>query len=62
MTSRSEPGRAAVIGTGLIGGSLGLALRARGWKVTGEDSDPEVARNVLWNSGCSTRSARTRTR
>jgi prephenate dehydrogenase len=29
--------RAAVVGTGLIGGSLGLALRARGWRVTGRD-------------------------
>jgi prephenate dehydrogenase len=32
--------RAAVVGTGLIGGSLGLALRQRGWHVTGHDSDP----------------------
>jgi prephenate dehydrogenase len=47
MTSRSEPGRAAVIGTGLIGGSLGLALKARGWKVTGDDADPEIARRAL---------------
>jgi prephenate dehydrogenase len=37
------PDRAAVVGTGLIGGSLGLALRARGWHVTGFDSDPERA-------------------
>jgi prephenate dehydrogenase len=47
MTSRSEPGRACVIGTGLIGGSLGLALRARGWKVTGDDADPEIALRAL---------------
>jgi prephenate dehydrogenase len=33
------PGRALVVGTGLIGGSLGLALRARGWHVTGRDVD-----------------------
>lgn len=38
MTSRSER-RALVVGTGLIGGSLGLALRARGWHVTGWDAD-----------------------
>ncbi|MGK2948263.1 MAG: prephenate dehydrogenase/arogenate dehydrogenase family protein [Acidimicrobiales bacterium] len=31
--------RAAVVGTGLIGGSLGLALRQRGWHVTGTDHD-----------------------
>ena len=42
MTSRSEPGRAAIVGTGLIGGSLGLALRARGWTVTGTDSERTV--------------------
>ncbi|MHB8670009.1 MAG: prephenate dehydrogenase/arogenate dehydrogenase family protein [Acidimicrobiales bacterium] len=32
-------GRAAVVGTGLIGGSIGLALRERGWHVTGRDHD-----------------------
>jgi prephenate dehydrogenase len=37
----SEPaGRAAIVGLGLIGGSLGLALRSRGWHVTGRDLDP----------------------
>ncbi len=39
MTSPSDTGRAAVVGTGLIGGSIGLALRARGWRVTGTDLD-----------------------
>lgn len=29
-----------MVGTGLIGGSLGLALRARGWHVSGWDADP----------------------
>jgi prephenate dehydrogenase len=38
MTSPSKP-RAAIIGTGLIGGSIGMALRARGWHVTGHDHD-----------------------
>ena len=42
-TSETVPGRAAVVGTGLIGGSIGLALRARGWHVTGHDSDPARA-------------------
>lgn len=52
MTSPSEPARraddarhgqrAAIVGAGLIGSSLGLALRARGWHVTGRDARPEV--------------------
>jgi prephenate dehydrogenase len=50
MTSPSDtatgPRRAAVIGTGLIGGSIGLALRARGWWVTGRDADPACARRA----------------
>jgi len=33
------PGRALIVGTGLIGGSLGMALRARGWHVSGTDAD-----------------------
>jgi prephenate dehydrogenase len=41
MTSRSN--RAHVIGVGLIGASLALALRERGWIVTGEDRDANVA-------------------
>jgi prephenate dehydrogenase len=32
--------RANVIGLGLIGGSVALALSARGWTVSGEDQDP----------------------
>jgi prephenate dehydrogenase len=43
MNPPSDPRRAAVVGTGLIGGSIGLALRARGWWVTGRDTDPAVA-------------------
>ena len=34
MTSRSEPGRAAIVGTGLIGGSLGL--RSAGTRLDGD--------------------------
>jgi prephenate dehydrogenase len=37
--SDAAPRRANVIGLGLIGGSIGLALRNRGWHVTGEDID-----------------------
>jgi prephenate dehydrogenase len=36
-----------VVGTGLIGGSIGLALRRRGWHVTGDDRDPAVAARAL---------------
>jgi prephenate dehydrogenase len=32
--------RVAVIGTGLVGGSIGMALRARGTEVVGYDRDP----------------------
>ncbi|CAN5606811.1 prephenate dehydrogenase [soil metagenome] len=58
MTSPAEPAgmrqsadgrtrRAAIVGTGLIGGSLGLALRERGWHVTGRDRDAERAAAAL---------------
>jgi prephenate dehydrogenase len=36
--------RAAIAGIGLIGGSIGLALRAAGWHVTGRDRDEARAR------------------
>lgn len=39
--------RAAVIGTGLIGGSVGLALRRQGWTVSGSDRDPARERRAL---------------
>ena len=39
--------RAQVVGTGLIGGSIGMALRARGWHVTGRDADPSRAARAL---------------
>jgi prephenate dehydrogenase len=42
MTSRSDGGsrpRALVVGTGLIGGSIALSLRRRGWHVSGLDQD-----------------------
>lgn len=56
MTSDHEPSagtapgdapRAHIVGTGLIGGSVGLALRAAGWYVTGADADPEVAEQAV---------------
>jgi prephenate dehydrogenase len=35
------PAEANVIGLGLIGGSVALALSARGWRVHGDDNEPE---------------------
>lgn len=45
MTSPAR--RAVVVGTGLIGGSIGLALRERGWHVTGRDRDEARAARAL---------------
>ena len=39
MTTLPKSPRANVIGTGLIGASVGLALREHGWHVTGSDTD-----------------------
>lgn len=39
--------RAQIIGTGLIGGSIGLRLRAQGWHVTGTDADESAAARAL---------------
>ena len=48
MTFPSEPRRrAAVVGTGLIGGSIALALRKQGWHVTGRDLAPQRAAQAL---------------
>ncbi len=46
MTNGSH-GRAQLVGTGLIGGSIGLALRAQGWHVTGRDRDVACAERAL---------------
>ncbi len=42
-----EQRRAVVVGTGLIGGSIGMALRERGWYVTGRDRDEARAARAL---------------
>jgi prephenate dehydrogenase len=42
-----ERKRAAIVGTGLIGGSIGAALRQRGWHVTGRDLDPSRSARAL---------------
>jgi prephenate dehydrogenase len=39
--------RAQVVGTGLIGGSIGLALKASGWHVTGTDRNDAFAARAL---------------
>lgn len=35
------------MGTGLIGGSIGLALRAQGWHVSAYDADPQVEQQAV---------------
>lgn len=47
MTAAAPPRRAGVVGLGLIGGSLGLALRARGWHVSGHDTDAARVADAL---------------
>jgi prephenate dehydrogenase len=47
MTDLDPVRRANVIGLGLIGGSVALALRERGWHVSGEDIDAAVASAAL---------------
>ncbi|MEX2292277.1 MAG: prephenate dehydrogenase [Acidimicrobiales bacterium] len=42
-----SPRHAGIVGTGLIGGSIGLALRRRGWHVTGDDHDPTRSARAL---------------
>lgn len=39
--------RASIVGTGLIGGSIGLGLRADGWHVTGTDADSTTEARAL---------------
>jgi prephenate dehydrogenase len=39
--------RATLLGTGLIGASIGLGLQAAGWDVTGWDPDPETSAAAL---------------
>jgi prephenate dehydrogenase len=39
--------RASIVGVGLIGGSIGLALRQRGWRVSGVDADERRVQRAL---------------
>ncbi|MGI8663217.1 MAG: prephenate dehydrogenase/arogenate dehydrogenase family protein [Acidimicrobiales bacterium] len=43
MTSPSASRRANIIGSGLMGGSIGLALRVQGWHVSGTDVEERRA-------------------
>ncbi len=45
--SPNEPRRANVVGVGLIGGSIGLALRRMGWIVSGDDQDRRHVERAL---------------
>lgn len=47
MTAASRAQRALIVGTGLIGGSVGRALRDRGWHVSGVDAQPGAAERAL---------------
>jgi prephenate dehydrogenase len=47
MAEAAPERRAMVVGCGLIGGSIGLALRAAGWHVTGRDVDPGRLESAL---------------
>ena len=47
MTYPVEGRRAVVVGTGLVGASVGMALRRQGWHVTGRDCDRRRAERAL---------------
>src|SRR5665213_3264054 len=44
---RPGEGRATIVGTGLIGASIGIALRQRGWWVSGVDTTPGLAERAV---------------
>ncbi|CAN5831202.1 prephenate dehydrogenase [soil metagenome] len=46
-TALPGPRRASIIGAGLVGGSIGLALRAQGWHVTGTDLDRAAEQRAM---------------
>lgn len=46
--------RATIVGTGLIGASIGLALRRRGWHVSGEDRSREILERAIAVGACDT--------
>jgi len=46
-TAATTNRRATVVGLGLIGGSICVALRERGWLVSGDDQDPQRVTEAL---------------
>ena len=46
-TATTANRRATVVGLGLIGGSICVALRERGWLVSGDDQDPQRVTEAL---------------
>lgn len=44
--------RATLVGTGLIGASIGMELRARGWHVAGSDRAPGVVERAIALGAC----------
>ena len=55
MTTGGPQRRAGLVGTGLIGGSVGLGLRRAGWHVTATDAD-EAALEAALDLGVADRS------
>lgn len=47
MTFEPAERRAQIVGTGLIGGSIGAALRRRNWTVTGYDTNPDRSERAV---------------
>jgi len=50
-----QPGSAIVIGTGLLGASVGLALRSQGWEVAGWDPSPWALDEAMGRGAISSR-------
>ena len=50
MSKESRSNRVSIVGLGLIGGSLALALKNAGWYVTGTDVDEEAVATALERS------------
>jgi prephenate dehydrogenase len=47
VTTSPNKRRAHVVGLGLIGASIALALHERGWSITGSDQDPAIVTSAL---------------
>lgn len=49
--------RATILGTGLLGASVGLALRSQGWSVSGWDPNPDALAQAMGRGAIETRLA-----